>query len=295
MARQQKDGLDYFPLDVDFFEDEKIKILRARYGADGISLYIYLLCRIYKKGYYIKVNDDFEYILSVDLNMGADKVRQVLTFLLSRSLFDNTLFQSDAVLTSTGIQKRFQLAVKERAKKNPVKVGRFWLLEKEETKPFIKCTLFEGFSGKNDDSSMKKDINSPEESLKKSKVNNIDNIAFSLELERVFQMYLLVRRNNFGEIPEEQIQALRDDLLNLSDVDKDRIAIVKKATASGWKSFYPLKRQGKDSTGEQKQTKTSKNHFNNFPQREYDWGKLEEQLLKTTMGGKQRRGTERVE
>lgn len=286
MSRQQKDGLDYFPLDVDFFEDEKIKILRARYGADGISLYIYLLCRIYKKGYYIKVNDDFEYILSVDLNMGADKVRQVLTFLLSRSLFDNTLFQSDAVLTSTGIQKRFQLAVKERAKKNPVKVGRFWLLEKEETKPFIKCTLFEGFSGKNDDSSRKKDINSPEESLKKSKVNNIDNIAFSPELERVFQMYLLVRRNNFGEIPEEQIQALRDDLLNLSDVDKDRITIVKKATASGWKSFYPLKRQGKDSTGEQKQTKTSKNHFNNFPQREYDWGKLEEQLLKTTMRGK---------
>lgn len=295
MARQQKDGLDYFPLDVDFFEDEKIKILRARYGADGISLYIYLLCRIYKKGYYIKVDNDFEYILSADLNMGADKVRQVLTFLLSRSLFDSTLFQSDAVLTSTGIQRRFQLAVKERAKKNPVKVGRFWLLEKEETKPFIKCTLFEGFSGKNDDSSGKKDVNSPEESLKKSKVNNIDNIAFSPELERVFQMYLLVRRNNFGEISEEQIQALRDDLVNLSDKDKDRIAIVKKATASGWKSFYPLKRQGKDSTGEQKQTKTSKNHFNNFPQREYDWEKLEGQLLKTTMGGKQRRGTERVE
>ena len=283
MARQQKDGIDYFPLDVDFFEDEKIKILWARYGADGISLYIYLLCRIYKKGYYIKVDNDFEYILSADLNMGADKVRQVLTFLLSRSLFDNTLFQSDAVLTSTGIQKRFQLAVKERAKKNPVKVGRFWLLEKEETKPFIKCTLFEGFSGKNDDSSGKKDVNSPEESLKKSKVNNIDNIAFSPELERVFQMYLLVRRNNFGEISEEQIQALRDDLRALSDKEQDRIAIVKKATASGWKSFYPLKRQGKDSTGEQKQTKTSKNHFNNFPQREYDWEKLEGQLLKTAM------------
>ena len=283
MARQQKDGIDYFPLDVDFFEDVKIKILWARYGADGISLYIYLLCRIYKKGYYIKVDNDFEYILSADLNMGADKVRQVLTFLLSRSLFDNTLFQSDAVLTSTGIQKRFQLAVKERAKKNPVKVGRFWLLEKEETKPFIKCTLFEGFSGKNDDSSGKKDVNSPEESLKKSKVNNIDNIAFSPELERVFQMYLLVRRNNFGEISEEQIQALRDDLRALSDKEQDRIAIVKKATASGWKSFYPLKRQGKDSTGEQKQTKTSKNHFNNFPQREYDWEKLEGQLLKTAM------------
>ena len=278
MARQQKDGLDYFPLDVDFFEDEKIKILRARYGADGISLYIYLLCRIYKKGYYIKVDNDFEYILSADLNMGADKVRQVLTFLLSRSLFDNTLFQSDAVLTSTGIQKRFQLAVKERAKKNPVKVGRFWLLEKEETKPFIKCTLFEGFSGKNDDYSGKKDANSPEESLKKSKVNNIDNIAFSPELERVFQMYLLVRRNNFGEISEEQIQALRDDLRALSDKEQDRIAIVKKATASGWKSFYPLKRS-QDNKGCQGQAAKKRNSFNNFHQRSYDYRALEAGLL----------------
>lgn len=278
MARQQKDGLDYFPLDVDFFEDEKIKILRARYGADGISLYIYLLCRIYKKGYYIKVDNDFEYILSADLNMGADKVRQVLTFLLSRSLFDNTLFQSDAVLTSAGIQKRFQLAVKERAKKNPVKVGRFWLLEKEETKPFIKCTLFEGFSGKNDDSSGKKDVNSPEESLKKSKVNNIDNIAFSPELERAFQMYLLVRRNNFGEMSEEQIQALREELIALSDKEQDRLAIVKKATARGWKGFYPLKRS-QDNKGCQGQAAKKRNSFNNFHQREYDYGALEAGLL----------------
>ena len=278
MARQQKDGLDYFPLDVDFFEDEKIKILRARYGADGISLYIYLLCRIYKKGYYIKVDNDFEYILSADLNMGADKVRQVLTFLLSRSLFDNTLFQSDAVLTSTGIQKRFQLAVKERAKKNPVKVGRFWLLEKEETKPFIKCTLFEGFSGKNDDSSGKKDVNSPEESLKKSKVNNIDNIAFSPELESAFQTYLLVRKSNYGNITDDQIRALREDLLRLSDKEKEQIAIVKKATASGWKSFYPLKRS-QDNKGCQGQAAKKRNSFNNFHQREYDYGALEAGLL----------------
>ena len=148
MARQQKDGLDYFPLDVDFFEDEKIKILRARYGTDGIAVYLYLLCRIFRNGYYIKVNDDFEYILSTDLKMSVDKARQVLTFLLSRSLFNDKLFQSDAVLTSAGIQRRFQLAVRERAKKTPVKVGRFWLLPEEKTRPFINCTLFGIYSGK---------------------------------------------------------------------------------------------------------------------------------------------------
>ena len=97
LARPKKSGLSYFPLDVDFFEDPKIKILRARYGRDGIVFYIYLLCEIYKQGYYIQVDDDFEYIISDDLKMDQNKAKQVLNFLLSRSLFDNTLFQSDKV------------------------------------------------------------------------------------------------------------------------------------------------------------------------------------------------------
>ena len=276
LARPKKSGLSYFPLDVDFFEDPKIKILRARYGRDGIVFYIYLLCEIYRQGYYIQVDDDFEYIISDDLKMDQNKAKQVLNFLLSRSLFDNTLFQSDKVLTSAGIQRRFQLAVKERARKNPVEVGRFWLLKKEETEPFIKCTLFDGFSGKSDSYSWKNEGNSAEESLKKSKVNkSIYNTGFSPELERAFQTYLLVRRNNFGEIPEEQIQALRDDLFDLSDKDEERIAIVKKATASGWKSFYKTDRK-RESSGTRK-GKVKDN--NNFDRRDYDMDALERSLL----------------
>lgn len=169
MARQKKQGIDYFSLDCDFFSDRKIKILKSRYGADGITIFIYLLCEIYRNGYYIIVDDDFYYIVSDDLNMNSDKVKQVLTFLLERSMFDKQLFRSDAVLTSAGIQKRFQLAVKTRAKKNPIKVDRFWLLNEEETEPFIKVTHFEDNSENNTDNSKKNNDNSREESLKESK------------------------------------------------------------------------------------------------------------------------------
>ena len=101
MARPRKEGVAYFSFDVDFFSDKKIKVLKARYGADGITIFLYLLCEIYKNGYYLKVDDDFEFVISDDLNMNCDKVKQVLTFLLERSMFDKQLFQSDAVLTST--------------------------------------------------------------------------------------------------------------------------------------------------------------------------------------------------
>lgn len=280
LARPRKDGLDYFPLDVDLFEDDKIKILKARYGADGIILYLYLLCRIYRHGYYMQVNEDFEYIISEDLKMSPDKVKQVLTFLLSRSLFDNTLFQSDAVLTSAGIQKRFQLAVKERAKKNPIKTGRYWLLKKEETEPFIKCTLFGDYSGNNDSYSGKNPDKSREQSLKESKVkNNIYTPFQSAELEQAFQTYLIVHSHNYGELLPEQVQALREELEKLSSDDKERIAIVKKATVARWKSFYPLKKR----TREPKKEK--KNGFNNFEGRDYS-GQMDDLTRALIEGGK---------
>lgn len=50
MARRRQEGNLFFRLDVDFFSDRKVKILKARYGADGITLYLYLLCEIYKTG-----------------------------------------------------------------------------------------------------------------------------------------------------------------------------------------------------------------------------------------------------
>lgn len=169
MAAPRKKKLDYFPLDSDFFSDKKIKVVLARYGADGVTLYLYIICEIYKNSYYIKVDEDFYYIASQDLNMSSDKVKQVLKFLLKRSLFDDKLFQSDDVLTSAGIQKRYQDAVSGRAKKNSIVIEKYWLLKQEDTQPYLKVTLFDDYSGKNDNNSRKNDNNSDEISTKKKR------------------------------------------------------------------------------------------------------------------------------
>ena len=277
MARPRLKGLLYFPFDIDFFEDNKIRILKARYKSDGVLIYLFLLCEIYRQGYYIKVDDDFEYIISDELGIDQNKVKQVLNFLLKRSLFDNTLFSLDKVLTSAGIQRRYQLGIKERMRKSrtPLEVGRYWLLNEEDTEPFIKCTLFEDNPGKYMSFSGKNSLNSEKNDTKKSKVNNKNNnIAFEHpELEQAFQMYLLVREHNYGEILPEQIQALRDDLKTLSDKTEEQIAIVKKATAGGYKGFYELK------TGKRKSGSRQKNKANNFSGRDYNMEKLERGLL----------------
>lgn len=151
MPRPQKTGLDYFPVDVDIFTDLKIRILTARFGPDGFTFYLYLLARIYRNGYFIRADEDFLLIAAADLNMSLDKAGEMLRFLLERALFDGALFKADQVLTSPGIQRRYQEAVKTRAAKRAVAVHRrLWLLDADETAPFIRLEPpVEGFSGKN--------------------------------------------------------------------------------------------------------------------------------------------------
>ena len=172
MPRPQKKGFDYFPFDVDFFSDRKIKILRARFGADGLTVYLYLLCEIYKTGFYIKLDKDFEFIIADDLNMSVEKIQQIIAFLSERSLLDSTLLRSDTVLTSAGIQKRWQEMMKSRASKTPASIdGRYWLLSEEETEDCL-CGLL-SFSEKNPDFSEKNDTKKSK--VKESKVNQIES------------------------------------------------------------------------------------------------------------------------
>lgn len=283
MGRLRKEGNEFFSFDADFFSDRKIKILKARYGADGITLYIYLLCEIYKNGFYLKLDEDFEFIVSDDLNMNSVKVKQVLNFLLERSLFDNTLFQSDKVLTSTGIQRRYQLMVKSRAMKNPITVERYWLLSEEETETFIKVNSFLNNSKNNEDNSKKNNLNSEKNDTKekKGKEKNIyidtaeTKVVFQdKDLESAFQLFVTCRAQNGQKLTEEQIILLREELQSLGDTVQERIAIAKKATVNGWKSFYPLKKQES-----KKQKPKSSNKFNNFHQRDYDMATLEKELL----------------
>ena len=183
MSRTQSQGIEYFPFAVDFFSDNKVKILKARYGADGIMIYMYILCCIYREGYYTKVNDDFIFIISDDLHISSETVQQVMTFLLKRSMFNEQLFKSDAILTSDGIQERWQRAIAKRAQMTPIKVSDYWLLDEADTKPYIKVAHFPDSLAKKDNSLAKKDnslakkalnlANYPQSKVKESKEEKI--------------------------------------------------------------------------------------------------------------------------
>ena len=112
----KKTGLEYFPLDVDFFHDEKIQFVSARFGAKGEAITLRLLCKIYRHGYYTDWDEDAALLLAkgvVDVGQHSC-ARDVAHELVKRGFFDKGIFDSFGILTSRGIQKRFVEATKRR-------------------------------------------------------------------------------------------------------------------------------------------------------------------------------------
>ncbi|WP_291078990.1 DUF4373 domain-containing protein [Empedobacter sp. UBA6305] len=109
MARPKKVGLDYFPLDIDFFEDIKIRKLIKYLGSKSISIYTYMLCKIYKEGYFIKWDSELPFIVSEATGSKEEYVNEVLKFCLKNHLFSEELYNKHNILSSKGIQERYKL------------------------------------------------------------------------------------------------------------------------------------------------------------------------------------------
>lgn len=108
MGRKAKMRLDYFPMDVDIFQDLKIRKLIKRQGGKAITVYTLLLCYIYKNGYYMKWDSDLPFICSEQTGFEEAYVREVINVCLQLGLFSKSLYDKDGILTSRGIQERYQ-------------------------------------------------------------------------------------------------------------------------------------------------------------------------------------------
>lgn len=135
MARPPKDGVLYFSLDVDFFSDDKVRLLKAEFGAKGITILIALLCEIYRDHGYYKVWDNDTCLLMADAvgcGVGPENITQVVQGCLRRSLFNKEVFQMFGVLTSAGIQRRFLRGVSTREQIQIFE--EYWLLDLDNRK-----------------------------------------------------------------------------------------------------------------------------------------------------------------
>lgn len=115
MARPVKQGIDYFPFDVSFFSDVKIRKIARACGANSTSILICLLCNIYKdNGYYILWDEDLPFVIADTVGVSEGAVKEVMLKALQVGFFDQSLYERYKILTSKGIQSRFKTAVYKR-------------------------------------------------------------------------------------------------------------------------------------------------------------------------------------
>nr|DAQ33645.1 MAG TPA: Replication initiation and membrane attachment [Caudoviricetes sp.] len=115
MARPRKDGLDYYPMDVNFLGDIKVKKVIRSHGIQAVAVILHLLGTVYRdNGYYATYDDDILFITADELNLEESYVKSVVEKLLEVDFFNREQAKKNKVLTSIGIQERYRKATERR-------------------------------------------------------------------------------------------------------------------------------------------------------------------------------------
>lgn len=132
MARPIKKGLDYFPFDLNFFEDTKIMDLTYEYGVHGPYTYILALTFIYEGGYYlsIPVKRFAQFICRRNGDSDRDSIdrtEEILWKCAELGLFDKAMMEKE-IFTSKAIQRRYAAVTARRKHEKRY----YWLLKKND-------------------------------------------------------------------------------------------------------------------------------------------------------------------
>lgn len=119
MARPQKDGLDYFSLDV--HNDDKLDLIEAKYGIEGYGIIIRLWKKIYSTGYWYEWTENKKLLFKKSINVDLELLDNIIDDAIHFKIFDKKMFETYHILTSNGIQKRYLEGITRRKNRRFIK------------------------------------------------------------------------------------------------------------------------------------------------------------------------------
>lgn len=229
MARPTAKGVEYFPLNVNFINDLKVRKLLLSCGAEAIAVLIYLLSTIYKdEGYYVEIHEDEIDLIALDVNVTPEFVLEVIHKACEVRFFDVNLYNNFNILTSKGIQERY-LKITER-RKNSVVITQFNLINVYNNSVNVNNNSINVDNNsvnvyKSTQSKVKK--RKVQKSTEKSLSNDSCKNVYLTETEKrdcmnkkIYELYL----NGIGQI-SPTIKERLDDLIELYGTDHVIVAI----------------------------------------------------------------------
>ena len=110
------DGINYFPIGVNFMEENAMEVIEAKYGIKGSAIVLKLLCKIYKEGYFIRWDEEQCLIFAnkAGREVQAAEVQGIIEILFIKGILDRSSYLENGILTSESIQKVWLEATKRR-------------------------------------------------------------------------------------------------------------------------------------------------------------------------------------
>lgn len=139
MARPINKGLDYFPLDTDIDQDDKIALVESDFGVEGFGIVIKLLMKAYSNGYFYEWGEKEQKLFVRRVNVDINTLSAVVNACIRWGVFDRHIFERFEVLTSRGIQKRYLEATTRR--KDVELYEEYILLSKTEIAKYLNVVI----------------------------------------------------------------------------------------------------------------------------------------------------------
>ena len=110
------DGINYFPVGVNFMEENAMEVIEAKYGIKGPAIVLKLLCKIYKEGYFIRWDEEQCLIFAnkAGREVQVAEVQGIIEILFIKGIMDKNSYLENGILTSESIQKVWMEATKRR-------------------------------------------------------------------------------------------------------------------------------------------------------------------------------------
>ena len=110
------DGINYFPVGVNFMEENAMEVIEAKYGIKGAAIVLKLLCKIYKEGYFIRWDEEQCLIFAnkAGREVQVAEVQGIIEILFIKGIMDKNSYLENGILTSESIQKVWMEATKRR-------------------------------------------------------------------------------------------------------------------------------------------------------------------------------------
>ena len=272
-----KVGIESFLLDC--HTNDNMAEIEAAYGIKGFAVIVKLWQKIYSdKGYYCEwierspllfLSQWFGGNSGVDLNL----INQVVNHAIKIGIFNESMFNEYAILTSERIQRQYFDVVKRRTEIEVIDEyllvsvanfkGNVNIIEKNVCRTEKNVCRNEKNVSRNSTSKVK------ESKVNKSKVNTYFD---SEKVNDAFAAYLAMRERS-APVPGSKIVNLIEQLNTFKDKgcsDDDLVEIVKEATSKGWMNFYK---------SDKKKPEQSKANFTERNYSKDDMESLERKLL----------------